>query len=374
MAEANMARNGKFGRGLSGWTTSGVELSNNQEMNGSKCAKYTFENGNVGSLQQVFPIEPACVYKVTCWIKWKGCRQLAIARSGRDGWEFSYFPFDDTQSNTYKKFEISYLSSENPGATGLNLVFYVYRDSNATVSEAYIDNIEVNGTVPTRRGIFLVKAPCQVFSKATGQKLDTCPTKRKLYAYYEDGDTISLHWPSKNKPTAVITLDDSKISGAIDPNFTWSDSARIQQVVMNEIGRTQKEFGNVVGDWCQSFVNWVSILGGADCSHPVYDVSGCSSATRALGDRYHPVGDTVQPGDYAPTFGDWVYYKDTSKPEDPDKPADHVGYILGSPSTGFNTVEANRGPAVQQFAIPRRGCAEGSHLKIIGFAQAPYNN
>ena len=61
----------------------------------------------------------------------------------------------------------------------------------------------------------MVKAPCQVFSKATGQKLDTCPTKRKLYAYYEDGDTISLHWPSKNKPTAVITLDDSKISGAI---------------------------------------------------------------------------------------------------------------------------------------------------------------
>jgi len=133
MAEANMARNGKFGRGLSGWTTSGVELSNNQGMNGSKCAKYTFENGNVGSLQQVFPIEPACVYKVTCWIKWKGCRQLAIAQSRRDGWEFSYFPFDDTQSNTYKKFEISYLSSENPGATGLNLVFYVYRDSNATV-------------------------------------------------------------------------------------------------------------------------------------------------------------------------------------------------------------------------------------------------
>ena len=44
MAEANMARNGKFGRGLSGWTTSGVELSNNQGMNGSKCAKYTFEN------------------------------------------------------------------------------------------------------------------------------------------------------------------------------------------------------------------------------------------------------------------------------------------------------------------------------------------
>lgn len=40
MAEANMARNGKFGRGLSGWTTSGVELSNNQGMNGSKCAKY----------------------------------------------------------------------------------------------------------------------------------------------------------------------------------------------------------------------------------------------------------------------------------------------------------------------------------------------
>ena len=96
MAEANMARNGKFGRGLSGWTTSGVELSNKQGMNGSKCAKYTFENGNVGSLQQVFPIEPACVYKVTCWIKWEGCRQLAIAQSGRDGWEFSYFPFDDS--------------------------------------------------------------------------------------------------------------------------------------------------------------------------------------------------------------------------------------------------------------------------------------
>ena len=67
-------------------------------MNGSKCAKYTFENGNVGSLQQVFPIEPACVYKVTCWIKWKGCRQVAIARSGRDGWEFSYFPFDDSMA------------------------------------------------------------------------------------------------------------------------------------------------------------------------------------------------------------------------------------------------------------------------------------
>ena len=65
-------------------------------MNGSKCAKYTFENGNVGSLQQVFPIEPECVYKVTCWIKWEGCRQLAIAQSGRDGWEFSYFPFDDS--------------------------------------------------------------------------------------------------------------------------------------------------------------------------------------------------------------------------------------------------------------------------------------
>ena len=29
MAEANMVRNGKFGRGLSGWTTSVVELSNN---------------------------------------------------------------------------------------------------------------------------------------------------------------------------------------------------------------------------------------------------------------------------------------------------------------------------------------------------------
>ena len=369
-----MARNGKFSRGLSGWTTSGVELSNNQGINGSKCAKFTFKNSSMGYLQQVFPIEPACTYKVTCWVKWTGCRQLVIARSGSNGWEYSHFAFENTQSNTFKKFEISYLSSENPSATGLNLVFYVYKDSNATGSEAYIDKIEINGTVPTRRGCFWIKAPCPVYSKATGNKLDTCPTGRRLYAYYEDGDTISLHWPSKGKPTAIITLDDNLIGGSVDPNFTWSDSERILQVVMNEVGRTLDDFGNVADPWCQTFVNWVSILGGADCSHPVYDISGCSSAIKALGDRYHPVGDTVQPGDYTPTLGDWVYYRDISKPENPDKPADHVGFILGSTSTGFNTVEANRGAdVVQRFAIPRRGCAEGSNLKIIGFARAPYN-
>ena len=184
-----------------------------------------------------------------------------------------------------------------------------------------------------------------------------------------------MHWPSKGKPTAIITLDDNLIGGSVDPNFTWSDSARILQVVMNEVGRTLDDFGNVADPWCQTFVNWVSILGGADCSHPVYDISGCSSAIKALGDRYHPVGDTVQPGDYTPTLGDWVYYRDISKPENPDKPADHVGFILGSTSTGFNTVEANRGAdVVQKFAIPRRGCAEGSNLKIIGFARAPYNS
>ena len=135
----------------------------------------------------------------------------------------------------------------------------------------------IYGTVPTRRGFFWIKAPCPVYSKATGNKLDTCPTGRRLYAYYEDGDTISLHWPSKGKPTAIITLDDNLIGGSVDPNFTWSDSARILQVVMNEVGRTLDDFGNVADPWCQTFVNWVSILGGADCSHPVYDISGCSS-------------------------------------------------------------------------------------------------
>lgn len=247
-----MARNGKFSRGLSGWTTSGVELSNNQGIDGSKCAKFTFKNSSMGYLQQVFPIEPACTYKVTCWVKWTGCRQLVIARSGSNGWEYSHFAFENTQSNTFKKFEISYLSSENPNATGLNLVFYVYKDSNATGSEAYIDKIEINGTVPTRRGSFWIKAPCPVYSKATGNKLDTCPTGRRLYAYYEDGDTISLHWPSKGKPTAIITLDDNLIGGSVDPNFTWSDSARILQVVMNEVGRTLDDFGNVADPWCQT--------------------------------------------------------------------------------------------------------------------------
>ena len=64
----------------------------------------------------------------------------------------------------------------------------------------------------------------------------------------------------------------------------------------------------------------------------VYNESGCSSAKSILEqeNRYYPVGDTYEPGDHYPANGDWVYYRDTSKPVDPSRPADHVGYVLGT--------------------------------------------
>lgn len=301
---------------------------------------------------------------------------MEIARTKSGQWEYTTIPFDTPTSSEYREFSITYdLSDGLPNATGLNLVFHIYRNSSAEAAEAFIDGIEVNGPAPTRLGYFTIKAPCPVNSIATGGHLGTCPTGRRLYAYYEDGDTITLHWPSKGKPRAFITLDDTLITGNVDPNFTWSNAIRLLQVVTNEVGRTREGFGNATDPWCQTFVNWVAVLGAVEIQ-PVYDESGCSSAIELLGDRYHPVGDTYQPGDYSPSFGDWVYYRNIDKPEDPDYPADHVGFVTGTSTYGYiDTVEANRGSdTVQRFLVPRRGVLEGSNLKVIGFAKPPYNS
>lgn len=373
---ANMARNGSFSRGLVGWTSSGAEVSSNQGRNGTKCARFPFSGTTYGYVYQTVPIEAQSIYTVSCWVKWKECSRLIIARSHNGQWEYTTFPFDTPTSNEYREFSITYdLSDGLPVATGLSLTFYVYRNSSAEAAEAFIDGIEVNGPAPTRLGVFSVHGSCPVYSKATGNHLDTNPAGRRLYAYYEDGDTITLHWPSKGKPLAFITLDDTLITGTIDPNFTWSNAARLLQVVSNEVGRTLDDFGNVADPWCQTFVNWVAVLGAVDIQ-PVYDISGCSSAINELGDRFHPVGDTYQPDDYYPLCGDWIYYKNIDLPEDPDKPADHVGFVVGTSTGGnINTIEANRGgDTVQRYLVPGRGVAAGSNLKVIGFAKPPYNS
>ncbi len=375
MSNVNMARNGQFNLGLIGWDSSGVVIDSNHGRTTSKCAKFTFTTTNSGNLRQLIPIEPSNTYTVTCYIKHYGCTNLSIGHYGANGWEYIFIPVSTDGSNGYQKYEATFDSSENSRAIGMDISLWIYSDPNRDDAYAYVDDISVEGVAPTRWGLFTTHNSCNVYSKATGNRLDSCPPNRKLFAHYQDGDTIILNWPSKRKPLATITLNDENITGYVAPNFQSSATGRILQVVTSEVGRTLSEFGNVADPWCQTFVNWISILGGIDPEDPVYDISGCNSAIRSLGDRYHAVGDTVEPGDYVPSGGDWVYYCDTSDAVDPNSPAAHVGYIVSANSTSLETIEANRGAdIVQRFTVPIRGAANGSSLKVIGFARPPYKD
>ena len=263
-----MVRNGKFGKDLMGWScSSGVDIADNQGVNGTKCARLSLDTLNSAYIRQMANIEAQSTYVVRCKMKWTNCSRLSISRYiGSGGWETTFFNLNPVTSGEYRNFEITYdLSSGSPNAIGLDLVFRVYRSGPAGQgAEAFIDNVEVIGPAPTRIGTFRIVAECNVLKADNhDDSLGKCPVGRRLYAYFVNGDMIKFIWPTRYKPWAHIILDNNKILGCVDPNFTWSDSDRILQVAFNEIGNSRIDYGNAMDPWCQTFVNWISLLGGA---------------------------------------------------------------------------------------------------------------